>query len=239
MTQPFLNRENLLYHSMRWPEVSVQLHDEHLLLYSAKPLFTVSSALWGGGVGRATHFVNRHVSLQYQCEHPVEELESKIGAWGYPPEETVGMLTAVDLSHASILEEEGDGFHLLCCVTAGTGNAARAGRKRETFSAYRCGTINIFLLIDGNVAPSAMVNGIITATEAKAAALQDLKIGDEAGEAATGTTTDSVVIAASQTGPQSATHLFAGTATTLGNAIGRLVYRAVCEGLTDKEVLDR
>jgi adenosylcobinamide amidohydrolase len=72
-----------------------------------------------------------------------------------------------------------------------------------------------------------MVNGIITATEAKAAALQDLGIRDEDGDLATGTTTDAIVLGVSQSQQYPRPHLFAGAATTIGNGIGRLVYDAV------------
>jgi adenosylcobinamide hydrolase len=75
-----------------------------------------------------------------------------------------------------------------------------------------------------------MINGIITATEAKAAALQDLHIVDESGEFATGTTTDSVVLTATQNEIYP-TYLFAGAATTIGS----LVYDAICEAVRNQE----
>lgn len=200
---------------------------DHLLIQSPVSLQTLSSALWGGGMDEGTHFVNWRVPITYRCEDPVSLMEQQIGQWGYPLEQTIGFQTAAKLTHGAILEEEGDQFRILCCVTAGTGNSARAGKKRETFSAYQCNTINIFLLLDAHLTPAAMVNGIIMATEAKVAALQDLRILDEEGEVATGTTTDAVVLGVSQNSAFPLPHQFAGAATTVGNAIGRLVYEGV------------
>ncbi|GAB7387054.1 adenosylcobinamide amidohydrolase [Bacillaceae bacterium] len=240
MMKPF--RERNFFRSAVWPEIAIayrRTHGktarredaEHLLIRSERLLQTCSSALWGGGFAQASHFVNWKVSQNYASAQPEEELRKQIISWGYPADFTVGLQTAASLKDASIAEEAGDQFRLLCCVTAGTGNAARAGRERRTFSAYRCGTINIFLLFDGRLTPSAMINGVITATEAKTAALQDLRIFDDRGEFATGTTTDAIVLAASQNESYGAVHRFAGAATTLGNAIGRLVYRSVCEAV--------
>ena len=225
--QPF-RQSGTQYRSIVWPCVTVDLiNNEYLLLKSPVSLTTVSSATWGGGMQKGTHFVNWRVPLSYRCEDPHQLMKEQIEKWGYPLEGTLGFQTAAKLAHGAIAEEEGDQYRLFCCVTAGTGNSARAGKKRETFSAYECNTINIFLLIDGHLTPSAMVNAIITATEAKVAALQDLGIKDEEGELATGTTTDAIVIGVSQNPAYPRPHLFAGAATTIGNGIGRLVYETV------------
>jgi adenosylcobinamide hydrolase len=193
----------------------------------------LSSALWGGGLKVAKNFVNWQVPLTYRSAQPVEWMREQIVGSGYPTDDTIGLQTAANIQQASIHEEQGDEFILFCLATAGVGNTARAGRLRETFSSYQCGTINLFLFIDGKLTPSAMVNGLIIATEAKAAALQDLRILDEKSEFATGTTTDALVLAVSQrNNNDNAVHQFAGAATTIGNAIGRLVYQCLVEILT-------
>lgn len=228
--QPF--RYTNLFQSLIWPELSIHFKKDYLVILSPSPLQTISSALWGGGIGEASYFVNWKVPLDYRCVSPVEQMKRQIKTWGYPSDRTIGLQTAANLINASIHEEDGDHFRLVCCVTAGTSNAERAGRKRTTFSSYQIGTINLFLLIDGKVSHAAMVNGLLTATEAKVAALQDLKICNDEGEIATGTTTDSVVLAVSQSKLYSETHAYAGTATTLGNAIGRLVYKSIYEAVS-------
>lgn len=162
-------------------------------------------------------------------------MEQKLVEWGYPVDQALGLQTAAYIHTVSIQEMIGDQFRIVCCVTAGVGNSARAGKKRKTFPAYQCSTINIFIFIDSSLTQAAMVNAIITATEAKAAALQDLAILDENGQVATGTTTDAIVIAVSQNDKKYRTHQFAGAATSIGNAIGCLVYDALCEVVRDQE----
>ena len=58
------------------------------------------------------------------------------------------------------------------------------------------GTINIIVLIDANPTDSCMVASLITATEAKSAALRDLDVRSlYTGDSATGSITDSVTVA--------------------------------------------
>lgn len=230
--QPF--HEKRFYRSEVWPEFEIYKQDDRIIMQHPSVLEVFSSAVYGGGHSRASHFVNWKVPFDFYAVDPILLMEQKLKEWEFPAEQSIGLQTAANILDASILEMNGDAFRMICCVTAGVGNSARAGTRRETFSAYQCGTINTFLFIDGNMTHAAMINGIITATEAKAAALQDLHITDEDGEIATGTTTDSVVLAATQNNLYP-THLFAGTATTIGNAIGCFVYDAICETIRNQK----
>lgn len=235
MAQPF--RCKGYFDSQVWRQLTLRLLEDHLVIRSVEPLEVVSSALWRGGLQQASFFVNGLVPLEYQSCDPQSQLAGQIEAWGYAPDETVGLLTAARLTHASVFEEEGDQFRLLCCTTAGTGNGARVGRRRKTYSAYQAGTINVIIMIDGRLTPAAMINAIMTATEAKCAALQDAQIRDPNGEIITGTTSDAIVLAASQAARFAGVHQFAGTATTIGQAIGRLTYHSVLEAVrTQREV---
>ncbi|SEG73381.1 adenosylcobinamide amidohydrolase [Paenibacillus sp. UNC499MF] len=126
------------------------------------------------------------------------------------------------------------GIAVSAWVTVGYSNMARAGRGLPA-SALFPGTINIIVAVEGELTDEAMVNAVITATEAKAAALQDLGVALEDGSGATGTTTDAVLIAATQKGR---VHRYAGTATYLGHMIGRSVYEAAMQsGLAYKKAL--
>ncbi|MBO8171596.1 MAG: adenosylcobinamide amidohydrolase [Bacillaceae bacterium] len=231
--QPFLTSET--YRSSIWPDMTISLRQDHILITSETMLETAGSSLLGGGMGRAGHFVNWKVPRNYQTNDPVQEMQAFVQSRGYPMEATVGMQTAADIRQASITEEKGDGFGLICCVTAGVSNAARAGKRYETYC-YDPGTINMVILFDGALSPAGMINGITTATEAKTAALQDLGVRDQEGDWATGTTTDSIVIAVNpkQRRDRLVGH-FAGVATAPGNAIGRCIYQAVYEALKSEE----
>ncbi|WP_379969811.1 adenosylcobinamide amidohydrolase [Ectobacillus sp. sgz5001026] len=226
--QPF--HEKHFYRSAVWPEFEIYKKDDRIIMQHPSVLEVFSSAVYGGGLKRASHFVNWKVPFDFDVSDPVLLMKQKLKEWECPAEQSIGLQTAANILDASIQEMNGDAFRMICCVTAGVGNSARAGTRRETFSAYQCGTINTFLFIDGNMTHAAMINGIITATEAKAAAMQDLHITDENGKIATGTTTDSVVLAVTQN-KNEPTHAFAGTATTIGNAIGCQVYDAIYEVL--------
>lgn len=228
MSQPF--RQGRLFESQSWAGVRITLLEERIEIYCPEPLRALSNAVHAGGLAEANVIVNWKVPLNYAGNDPAEDTAVQLRQWGYEPDHTIGLLTAAKLTHASIAEIEGDRFKLLCVTTAGTRNAARAGMRRPTFSAYSAGTINTVLLLDGQMTDSAMTNAVITYAEAKAAALADLQLMDpETKRIATGTTTDAVVIGVSGNSAYGAIHAYAGAATTIGNAIGRLVYETVHE----------
>ncbi|MBU5443866.1 adenosylcobinamide amidohydrolase [Paenibacillus sp. MSJ-34] len=242
MSQPFrnLSKENDAYLSRVWPGLefrhcrngSEPLGLGHIVMNAPCGLETLSGAPYGGGFGRADRIINAFVPKTFDCADPVAHIDGLIGAWGYAPERTIGLLTAANIALASIAEAEGDQAAIVCCTTAGTSNGARAGKERPVFSAYAAGTINTIVAIDGRLTQAAMAGALITATEAKSAAFQDLGIVDaHTGEIATGTTTDTVAIAASQSERFAGVHRYAGSATTLGNLLGRLVYETVYEAV--------
>ena len=90
------------------------------------------------------------------------------------------------------------------------------------------GTINLIVLVDGNLTRSAQVNAVLTATEAKTLALIDGGTRTREGGYATGTSTDSVVIASTGRGEPLR---YAGTATELGWLIGRTVRESVAKSM--------
>lgn len=220
------------YHSKVWPGLALTLKGDHLELVFPSEADGISSAVYGGGMVSLKRAVNLFVSRDYECSDPVRDMETKLKEWGYPLSGCAGLMTAVPLEHAAVAEEDTGSAGIFCCVTAAAGNAARAGVKRNVLAVYRPGTINIMLGIDGRLTPAAMVNAVMTAVEAKAAALADLGITDpENGLVATGTTTDAIVLGVSQDNRYHAEHVYAGTATDLGGAVGRLVYAAVTASL--------
>ena len=115
--------------------------------------------------------------------------------------------------------------------TAGVSKACSAGSLATVSESITApGTINIVVLIDGNLTEAAMINAIITATEAKTRALFQVGIRLPDGAVATGTTTDAIVIACTGRGKPIP---YAGAATDLGFLVGRTVYRAVTQGIHD------
>jgi adenosylcobinamide hydrolase len=206
----------------------------YLLWKSFQPLRTLNSSTCGGGFGNHTCLINRQVDKNYHARDPIEEMNYFLLNEGLRPDETAGMLTAAWVEDAGIHTEswvdEGKAKHdqLMVCtyVTVGLSNKARAGDTLPATALYP-GTINTIVFIHGTLTDAAMVNAVITATEAKTAALTDLGIcmdSSNGGRPATGTTTDAVLIAANNKG---SFHRYAGTATQLGYCIGRAVYESI------------
>ncbi|MEW9698614.1 adenosylcobinamide amidohydrolase [Paenibacillus sp. SI8] len=209
----------------------------YLRIQSETPLRTLNSSPWGGGFGSHTNLINRQVDRFYQAADPIGEMNTFLAEEGIDSHVTASMLTAAKVKHVGFsslcweeaaqveLSTHGDSrerLQVASWVTVGLGNKARAGAELPASSLYP-GTINSIVIINGLLTDAAMVNAVITATEAKTAALQALgiKVG---GAFATGTTTDAVLIAATGRGRLLS---YAGTATQLGYLIGRTVYEAV------------
>ncbi|WP_246066847.1 adenosylcobinamide amidohydrolase [Paenibacillus koleovorans] len=195
-----------------------------LLLESERPLRVLNSSIWGGGFSERRYVVNRQVLKSYMSDDPPAEMREFLEHAGFPPEETAGMLTAAWVDHAGTRRMELDDLVVSAWVTVGLGNPSRAGMTADAERLYP-GTINTIVLIDGRPSDAAMVNAVLTATEAKAALLQDLGIvvgkGDD--RIATGTTTDAVLIGSTGRGRE---YAYAGPSTRLGYLIGHTVYEA-------------
>lgn len=207
----------------------------YLHIRSATPLRTLNTSVWGGGFGSHRHLVNRQVAKSYASADPQAEMGRFLAACGIAPEESCGMLTAAyvrDGAYAAAehaWDEPGGTVSLRVAswVTAGLGNACRAGAEQPLGRLYP-GTINIIVVVSGMMSDAAMAGAVVTATEAKAAVLQELNVRAHGSDlTATGTTTDAVLIAAANTGGREL--VYAGTATVLGYLIGRTVYTAASE----------
>ncbi|WP_034644946.1 adenosylcobinamide amidohydrolase [Bacillus methanolicus] len=202
---------------------------EFIGLVSPIMLRTMSSGVTGSGTGWHRMFINRHVSQDYDCSDHRREMRDFLKQNGFEPVDTVGMMTAVNLEDASYRLFKGDGFSVFIVVTAGVGNAVDASRSREHQMTMIPGTINIWIFVNGNMTEEAFIQGIMTAMEAKVKVLHDMEIYDsKTGTLATGTSTDSILIAATQHGRLLD---FAGSITPLGKLIGKGIYKCITEAI--------
>jgi iron complex transport system ATP-binding protein len=198
---------------------------EVIHIRSASPLTVLSSAIVGSGFRRVSHIFNAHVDKDYASTNPKADLRALARRCGVDGQ-FVGLLTAVYLRKARLAFFEADGLSVGALITAGVGNAASAGITKPY--SHQAGTINIILLMDANLTRGAMLNAVITATEAKCAVIQSRNIRTPDGDLATGTSTDTITIAATGKGkPQP----YAGSVTTLGWLIARAVRQALTESL--------
>lgn len=200
-----------------------------IVLKSTIPLKCMSSGVVGSGFGWYHQFVNRHVDKNYNCSNHQLEMEQFLRGKGFDPAETVGMMTAVVLEDVIFKTYEAEGFSLFIVVTAGVGNAVDASKSSNHSFVTLPGTINTWIFINGELTDEAYIQSIMTATEAKVKALHDLEVYDPITETiATGTSTDSILIASTQTGARLA---FAGTITPLGKLIGQGIYECTTEAI--------
>lgn len=146
--------------------------------------------------------------------------------------------TGVNMEKVAVCKKSYQEFQVCCIATAGAkDNALRTGvdaghwvEKENSFQAVS-GTINIILLTNVSLTKGAMARAIVTATEAKTAALQDLDYRSTALPQiqATGTGTDSMIVVSGVDPNILIRHT--GGHTKMGELIGISAKNAVTEAL--------
>ncbi|TWI54632.1 heme ABC transporter ATP-binding protein [Halalkalibacter nanhaiisediminis] len=199
---------------------------ERIYMKSDKKWKALSSAVLGAGFRWHHAFVNRHVNKDYLADDPVTECKTYLHENGIDANDTLTMMTAARLEDASIIRSGPDAPAILVMISAGTSNAVDASMAYKLADwKTTVGTINTWVFIEGELPEAAYVQALMTVTEAKVKALHDEGIRDPvSGTLATGTSTDSVMIASAQTGPY---YEYAGTITPVGKEIARLVYEGM------------
>ncbi|MFA8432990.1 MAG: adenosylcobinamide amidohydrolase [Marinifilaceae bacterium] len=201
-----------------------------------KPVRMMSSAILNGGGQWANHFINCRVDANFNGEKTdfeppvvtVERIAESNGWSGF----CVGMMTAANMDSFRRVRREAQGVWIEVFLTAGVSNARRAGDMAD----YRyidevcakTGTINMLILTNAFLSDAALVECIMMATEAKAAALQDLKVKSPvSGLLATGTGTDSTAVVCGE-GPEV---IYCGKHVLFGELLAQAVHRALTDSL--------
>ncbi|TMQ86110.1 adenosylcobinamide amidohydrolase [Actinomadura soli] len=206
----------------------------------------ISSAMLGGGIGPARWVLNAQVAGGYSRTDPVVHLEELARSHGLEGP-GVGMLTAASVSRTMRRDDEGASVSATVGLRVPTWAAAPAGSADpelapihldggtppppplrsigEAPSSWTPGTVNIVVAVPVPLSDAALVNAVVTATEAKAQALL------EAGYPCTGTASDAICVAATTVG--GAQEDFAGPRSTWGSRIARAVHAAVHAGALD------
>ena len=211
--------------NLSFPGVTLELDRDALILRSARPLRCLSSAIAGGGMVDVCAILNRHVDKGYDHRDPAGDLRAYARERGIDGT-FVGLMTAVQLREARAATVCEDDLIVAALVTAGVRNATAAGMSLPY--TLRPGTINTILLTDAYLTPAAMVNAVITITEAKTMLLGERQVRTPEGYCATGTSTDAVVIACTGRGEPIP---YAGPATPIGWLAGRCVRQTLQEAL--------
>ncbi|MFG2085893.1 MULTISPECIES: adenosylcobinamide amidohydrolase [unclassified Spirillospora] len=194
----------------------------------------ISSAMLGGGIGPAGWVLNAQVAGGYSRTDPVVHLEELAGSYGLDGP-GVGMLTAASVSRTMRRDDEGVSVSATVGLRVPTWAASPAGTPDPELAPIRLdgafppawspGTVNIVVAVPVALSDAALVNAVVTATEAKTQALL------EAGYPCTGTASDAVCVAAAVGG--GAAEPFAGPRSTWGSRIARAVHAAVHAGAVD------
>ena len=218
----------------------VYRYDKSIVLVFSGPRKVLSTSLYNGGYHEDFEAVfNRDMTQGsgMPCESfaptYVESMKIVAERLGLAPELTSGMGTAAHMENASIVSRSYKELTVTAIVTGGV--ETNGGRVGDPASYYKtaekkCGTINIMLVIDADLPPGILARALVTCTEAKTAALQELMAPSRYSTGlATGSGTDQTIIVANSESP-----LFfegAGKHSKLGELIGLAVMAAVKEAL--------
>lgn len=183
----------------------------------------ISSAMLGGGLGPIGWVINAQVPGDYDRMDPIDHLKEMAAAHGLSGQ-GVGMLTAAAVARTVTCEDSGVTASATVGLRVPTWAAAAAGVCDPELAPMVPGTINITVDLPVAFADAALVNAVMTVTEAKTQALI------ESGYAATGTASDAVVVVAPIEGVP---EVFAGPRSQWGGAMARAVHAAVGRGADD------
>lgn len=161
---------------------------------------------------------------------------------GLEPEFVTGMGTAANMNNVSIHSSSYEDLTVTAIVTGGIEtNGGRVGDPATHYKpiakSYKLGTINIMLILDADMPPGTLARALVTCTEAKTAAIQELMAGSNYSTGlATGSGTDQTIVIANAD-----RELYlesAGKHSKMGELIGNVVMKAVKEALNKQSGLN-
>jgi adenosylcobinamide hydrolase len=179
-----------------------------------EPLATLASTVLGGGLGLRSWAVNAEVPLEYHRE-PVAHA-AQIASEHRLAGDGVAMLTAARVLDVVSRTDGGAS----CDATVGIATPTWAAADDGSWSRWEPGTINLLCWVAAPLSAAALVNAVVTATEAKAQALLEL------GVPGTGTASDAVAVCC----PPGGGEAYGGPRSRWGARLARAVHAAVRDG---------
>lgn len=176
----------------------------------------LTSASVGGGLGPRRWLMNVGVPKRYD-RTDLEEHAAEVASSLDLPGPGATFFTAADVARVKSTVEEGVLVEATVGVTSPTWAADRSGG----FTPWTPGTINIVVQLPVRLTEAALINIVMTMTEAKTQALHD------AGVPGTGTASDAVAITCPTSG---AAEVFGGPRSLWGGRTALAVYAAVLSG---------
>ena len=182
----------------------------------------VASAVVGGGLGPRRWITNATVGLHYDEPDPADHARRIAAGCGLGEADGIGLLTAVDVRDFTTAVDGGAEV----VATTGLGAITWAAAADGEFEGWEPGTINVVAWVPEPMADAALVNLVVTVTEAKVQALGG------AGVPATGTPTDAVVVCCpAAPPPDDHHHRYGGPRSSWGSRVARAAHAAITEGV--------
>ncbi len=234
----------------------IEVHREDRIIYVKflSPHRVISTCRVDGGLRDDLGYIYNHQACEpaghsreshgRMSSDPEGYLRAVCERHGLPPRKCASLGTAANMNNAAIVSERFRDLEVVAVCTGGVEtNAGRAGDPAAVYESNGLferlgpapvtahGTINTMLFINRELTAAAMVRSVMTATEAKTAALQELAVPSRYSEGlATGTGTDQIGIASRLDTGVPLTG--AGKHSKLGELIGRSVLQAVKKTLS-------
>lgn len=230
-------------------------HDKFVALRFRRPHRVISTGLDNGGIVDGLDLVYNHQGCEPAgplSRHPSRAVIERPDLYAAALLERYGLAglraaqlgTAANMNNLAVVLEDYRDIAVLAVATGGVeGNAARAGDQASGYEydghyepitreqPPARGTINVIVALNQPMLEGAMVRAVMTATEAKTAALQELSVPSRYSPGlATGTGTDQVAVCVPAQGEAKPLR-GAGHHTSAGELIGRAVHRAVRQTL--------
>jgi adenosylcobinamide hydrolase len=187
----------------------------------SEPMRSIATSPHDGGLGLRRWVINAQVPAGYARRDPDRHLAKLAVSLGMPGRGN-GMMTAADVRDYHCVVDEG----VEVVATVGLGKPIQAaapptpGSQRRD-GALEAGTINLVVILPERLSDAALVNAVVTATEAKVQALKD------GGVPGTGTASDALCILCPNEGSAAS---FGGPRSRWGARLARAVYGAVLAG---------
>lgn len=227
----------------------VYFYDKSIVVFFAGKRKVLSASTYNGGYHEDYTAVYNYDGKQgsgMPCEVLADTYEEHMRLiskrLALNPDRVSGMSTAASMENAVIESLSYKELTVTAIVTAGIEtNGGRVGDPADYYSPIekpdRFGTINIILVFNCDMPAGTMARALVTCTEAKTAAIQELLAGSNYSTGlATGSGTDQTIIIAN---PESKLCFEgAGKHSKMGELIGKVVIKAVKAALNKQSGLN-
>ncbi|MCC6385979.1 MAG: adenosylcobinamide amidohydrolase [Dehalococcoidia bacterium] len=207
------------------PGVTWEVAEGWLRIDSERPLRVIATAPANGGMSTTRHFLSIAAPANLDCDAPERAIGEVARTLGID-DPYVGFMTAVDLRNAVSATATDGERHVTVVATVGVTNATRPGEAR--FDGTAPGTVNIVVIVDGDLPPVALAELLALTAETKALTLIEAGATVADGRPASGTSTDAYAIACTGEG---SLERYAGAVSAVGYLVGRAVREALSAGL--------